>query len=60
MSTERRDTEKLAEAFWYLHRAANHSDPISLAACFFCYAVGFILLGIVFVQNFMFVLRATF
>jgi hypothetical protein len=57
---ERRDREKLAEAFWLVHRAANYSDRASLTASFVFYAVGFVLLGIVLFENFVFVVRATF
>jgi hypothetical protein len=59
VKTKERDPDKLAQAYWMLHQAANHSDLASLVVCFLFYAAGFILLSVVFVQNFIFVVRAT-
>lgn len=49
----------LADAFWMLRNAANHSDRVGLAVCFTFYALGFILLGVLLIQNFLYVVRAT-
>ena len=56
---EDRDPEKLADAFWIVHRAANHMDRTSLVSCLAFYAGGFLLLGYVMLENFWYVFRLT-
>jgi hypothetical protein len=54
-----KDGEILAEAFWLIYNSANLSGRRSLLACFAFYAIGFLLLAIVFIQNFIFVVGST-
>ncbi len=50
---------KLAEAFWYVRDIADRTSTWARIAAVSCYAIAFCSLGVVLLQNFLFVLRFT-
>ncbi len=49
----------LSDLFWRMHSSENSKSPIWRTVCFTLYCVGLLLITIVLVQNFVFVVRAT-
>lgn len=54
------DRDELADAFWSARGQASIMNPKSMVACATLYALGFALISIVLVQNFIYVLKEAF
>ncbi|EKO3698584.1 hypothetical protein P0F10_003348 [Vibrio metschnikovii] len=52
--------EYMQSVFWHLHWDADRARKVSYILCCFFYAVGFILISIVFIQNFGWVIKNLF
>lgn len=52
--------DRLADAFWHVRELADRTSPAARWACLVSYVAGSVLLGVIFVQNFLYVWRLTF
>ncbi|OCH11036.1 hypothetical protein [Aliivibrio sp. 1S128] len=52
-----KDKEYVQSVFWNLHWSADKKRRVSFLSCFACYVIGFVLISIVFFQNFAWVIK---
>lgn len=60
LRTERIDAVRLPDAFWYVWNQLDESRPTYRATCAIFFALGFVLITAVAIQNLIFVIRLTF
>jgi hypothetical protein len=49
----------VTDAFWYVHRVSDSANPLSAMACGLFFLLGFVLISVVLVQNFVYVWKLT-